>query len=654
MEYKLDTIKGVGPSILRILRNEGIWSTYDLILRVPKSYETFSITSLDQAHHQEVITLSGVISSTPKLIRSPKADRVVFDVKLNEETIEVVVFGRGYYVKTLSVGLDVVIKGTFNLYLRKINASSIVKRDLSIPIKPIYGIEGIYDRTLSGIIQTIFESNQVDIFETIPNHLIQQYRLMDRKEAFKMLHMPHEMKDIYTAKRRFKYEEAFFLQLKIIAHQPSQLKRDPKKYQIDQVRALIESLPYELTQDQKDATNDIFRDFKGEYASYRLIQGDVGSGKTLVSLIASYAIITAGEQVAFMAPTELLAQQHYQVFKTHLKGVKIALLTGKTKQKDELKLSIQKHEYDLIIGTHALIENDVIFDRLGLVVIDEQHKFGVSTREELIKKSMSKDVLYLTATPIPRTLASIIFGNSQVSIIQSKPKNRLKIDTVYLQKTEIKTLYDAIRETVSRKEHVFLVVPAITSTQVTDNIESVYEDIKSAIQAPIFILHGKLSDDEKNQMMENFMYTAGSILISTTMIEVGIDIPTATLMGIYAAENFGLSQLHQLRGRIGRGNLHSTCYLVSEKNDIERLHLLSNIDDGFKLAEYDLIERGPGDFLGAEQSGYLKFKFLDILKDHSILIEAQKNVKDILKRPDFKTNPVFKYLNRTITEKVNV
>jgi|GEM_PF-1261791 len=654
MEYKLDTIKGVGPSILRILRNEGIWSTYDLICRVPKSYETFSITSLDRAHHKEVITVSGIISSAPKLIRSVKADRVVFDVKLNEETIEVVVFGRGYYVKTLTVGLDVVIKGTFDLYLRKINASSIVKRDLSIPIKPIYGIEGIYDRTLSGIISNIFESNQVDIYETIPSHLIQQYRLIDRKEAFKMLHLPSEMKEIYAAERRFKYEEAFFLQLQVIAHQPSQSKRPPKNYQIDCVRSLIDSLPYELTLDQKEATNDIFRDFKREFASYRLIQGDVGSGKTLVSLIASYAIITAGEQVAFMAPTELLANQHYQVFQTYLKDVKIALLTGKTKHKDDMKEAIKKHQYDLVIGTHALIEEDVLFDQLGLIVIDEQHKFGVSTREELIKKSKSKDVLYLTATPIPRTLASIIFGNSHVSVIQSKPKNRLPVDTIYLQKSEIKTLYDAIRDTVNRKEHVFLVVPGITSTKVTDNIESVYEDIKSAVSAPIFILHGKLSDDEKTNMMENFIYTSGSILISTTMIEVGIDIPTATLMGIYAAENFGLSQLHQLRGRIGRGQLHSTCYLVSEKDDIERLHLLSKINDGFKLAEYDLIERGPGDFLGAEQSGYLKFKFLDILKDSAILIEAQKNVKDILKRPDFKTNPAYKYLNRTITEKVNV
>jgi ATP-dependent DNA helicase RecG len=654
MEYKLETIKGVGPSILRILRNQGIWTTYDLILRIPKSYEEFSIISLDRARHQEVITVSGIIQTEPKLIRSTKADRVVFDVKFNDQLIEVIVFGRGYYIKAFSVGMDVVIKGTYHLYHRKIIAKTVVKRDVSIPIKPVYGIEGIHDKTLSNIILDIFTEKKVDIYETIPTHLIEQYRLIGRLVAFKMLHLPRDMKDIHQAERRFKYEEAFFLQLKMITHQPSQFKRPPKGYQIDQVRALISALPYELTHDQKDATNDIFRDFKSDHASYRLIQGDVGSGKTMVSLIASYAAITAGEQVAFMAPTELLATQHFQVFKEHLKDVKIALLTGKTKQKDQLKKDIQNHQYDLVIGTHALIEEDVTFHQLGLVVIDEQHKFGVSSREELIMKSKSKDVLYLSATPIPRTLATVMFGNTHVSIIKMKPKQRQKIDTIYIQKSEVNRLYEAIKETVKRKEHVFLIAPAITSKHVTDNIESVAKDIKASINAPIFILHGKLSESEKTSMMESFMYTPGSILISTTMVEVGIDIPTATLMGIYAAENFGLSQLHQLRGRIGRSHLHSTCYLLSEKEDIERLELLSLEDDGFKLAEFDLIERGPGDFLGEEQSGYLRFQFLDLLRDGVILTEAQKNVHDLLKRPDFKTNPAFKYLNRIITDKVNV
>lgn len=654
MEYKLESIRGVGPQTLRILRNQGIWSTYDLVLRVPRAYENFTVIGLDQARHKDVVTLTGIIDSEPKMIRSAKADRVVFSMKIEDQSVDVVIFGRGYYVKTLTTGMEVVVKGTYHLYQKKVIASSVVKRDQSIPIKPIYRIPDLYDKTVSNLMEAIFEENKVDIFETLPSFIVDLHQLQKRKEAFKSLHFPKTPQEISMARRRFKYEEAFYLQLQMIVHQPTQCKRPPKTYQIEKVRQLIHELPYELTQDQKDATNDIFKDFKKDHAGYRLIQGDVGSGKTMVSLISAYAVITAGEQVAFMAPTELLAQQHYQVFSSHLKDVKIALLTGKTKQKESVKEAIRTHQVDLVIGTHALIEEDVVFNHLGLVVIDEQHKFGVSTREELLKKSMSKDILYLSATPIPRTLASIVFGNTHVSVIRSKPKARQKIETRYLLKSEISTLYDAIKETVRRNEHVFIVVPAIDSSHVTDNIQSVYEDLKSAIDAPMFVLHGKLSDDEKTKMMESFIYTPGSILLSTTMIEVGIDIPTATLMGIYAAENFGLSQLHQLRGRIGRSHLFSTCYLISEKEDIERLEILSKTDDGFALAEYDLMERGPGDFLGIEQSGYLNFKFLDLLHDASILMEAQQDVQTILKRPDFKTNPQFKYLVRSITEKINV
>jgi ATP-dependent DNA helicase RecG len=304
----------------------------------------------------------------------------------------------------------------------------------------------------------------------------------------------------------------------------------------------------------------------------------------------------------------------------------------------------------LVIGTHALIEKDVEFSNLGFVIIDEQHKFGVNTREDLIVKAKSKDVLYLTATPIPRTLAMVAFGESHVSIIKEKPKNRLPVETIYIQKTEVKQLYDSIQHAINRKEHVYLVVPAITSDKVTDNIETVYEEIKSRFDCMLFVLHGKLSPEEKDKVMENFVYTPGSILLATTMIEVGIDVPTATLIGIYAAESFGLSQLHQLRGRVGRGDLQSACYLISEKEDVERLELLSKINDGFKLSEYDLIARGPGDFLGVDQSGYLKFDFLDILSDYPILIEAQKNVVSLFLRPDFKTNPAYKYLNKYITD----
>lgn len=650
LEIKLEQIKGVGPQILKILRNKGIWSTYDLVLNYPRSYEDFSITSLDRAQDMDVITVQATISSDLKFQRFTKTERIIFDAKVFGDTLEIVVFGRGYLMKQLQKNDEVVIKGVFHLYKEQIVASSIMKLDKKVPIKPAYGIDGIYDRTLTNIVQTIFDEKWVNIYETIPKEFIDHYKLPSRLESYRMLHLPKSIEEVQQAERRFKYEEAFNLQLRLVSKQPGRNPRPPKAYDIHQVKDLINRLSYELTQDQKDAVNDIFRDFKKPYASYRLIQGDVGSGKTIVTLIAVYAVITAGEQVSFMAPTELLANQHYQYFTSILKDSKIALLTGKTKNKDEMKKKIKNHEYDLVIGTHALIEKDVEFSNLGFVVIDEQHKFGVNTREDLIIKAKSKDVLYLTATPIPRTLAMVAFGESHVSMIKEKPKNRLPVETIYIQKSEIKQLYESIQFAINRKEHVYLVVPAITSDKVTDNIETVYEEIKSRFDCMLFVLHGKLTPEEKDKVMESFVYTPGSILLATTMIEVGIDIPTATLIGIYAAESFGLSQLHQLRGRVGRGDLQSACYLISEKEDVERLELLSKINDGFTLSEYDLIARGPGDFLGVDQSGYLKFDFLDILTDYPILIEAQKNVVSLFQRPDFKTNPAYKYLNKYITD----
>ena len=654
MEIKLNSVKGIGPSTLRILRNQGIWSTYDLVLNYPKRYEDFSITSLDRTKDKEIITTHATIFTDLKLNRFGKTQMVSFKAKVLNQIIDVVAFGKGYLIKSFIKDEEVIIKGTYHLFKRQINASAVIKFDKKIPMKPIYGIEGIHDKTMMNVMEEIFSKNQVSIYETIPKDYLEKYKLLNRLEAYKKLHLPQSIIEIHQAERRFKYEEAFYLQLKLQSQRQINHLRPPKTYDIDKVRNLISTIPFELTSDQKESVNDIFRDFKKDHASYRLIQGDVGSGKTMVSLIATYAVITAGEQVSLMAPTELLANQHYQYFKSLLKDVNVALLTSKTKNKDQLKQDVANKKIDLLIGTHALIENDVQFNNLGLVIIDEQHKFGVNTRDELILKSNSKDVIYLTATPIPRTLAMIAFGDSHVSIIREKPKHRILIETKYITKDRIQEMYDLIHSAILRKEHIFLVVPAISSEHVTDNIETVYEEIKEEFGSHVFVLHGKLPYEEKEQVMGRFIYTPGSILLSTTMIEVGIDIPTATFIGIYAAESFGLSQLHQLRGRVGRGNLPSFCYLISQKEDVERLELLSKINDGFQLSEYDLIARGPGDFLGVQQSGYLKFNFLDLVTDYPVLIEAQKNVQELLLKPDFKTNPAYKYLNKYILESLKI
>jgi len=650
VEFKLENIKGVGPQTIKILKSLHIRSTYDLVLTVPKGYEDFQITLFKHAKNKELVTVRAKVLNTPRLIRGQKV-RVSFQAEIEESSVEVIAFGRGYLTKTLEKQSEILIKGVYHLYRHQIVATSITKLDHANQLKPIYHIESIHDRTINQIVKEIFEQDQVKIYEILPEDFVKNYRLISRKEAYRLLHLPNHIKDVKRAQLRLKYEEAFFLQLKLQTQRPDQELRHPKPYRIDLVKQLIQTLPFELTEEQKEATNDVFRDFKSKTPTYRLIQGDVGSGKTMVALIAAYAITTAGEQVAIMAPTELLARQHFITFKTYLKNTNIALLSSRMEHKEVIKQSIKTGEAQIIIGTHALIQSDVIFDRLGFVIIDEQHKFGVTSRTELIAKASQKDLLYLTATPIPRTLAMLAFGNANISIISQKPQERLSILTRYILKNELDALYQAISSALIRKEHVILIVPAIDSNKKTDTIESVYISMRSEFpNTPIFILHGRLHDQTNEQTMENYIHTPGSILISTTMLEVGIDIPTATLIGIYSAESFGLSQLHQLRGRVGRSHLASQCILISEKEDIERLEVLTQTDDGFKLAEFDLIERGPGDFVGLDQSGHIELKYLDLMKDDVIVKETQNYIASLISKPDFLTNPKYKYLIEAIKD----
>lgn len=650
MVKKLEDIKGVGPQLIKQFRKHGIWSIYDLLLCVPKSYENFSLTDLKDAKHKDTITTQCVISSDLSLNRYGKIPRVTFKCQIDHEMIDIIAFGKGYLVQSFKKGDQVVIKGVYNLYYHQINVSSMTKPEKRTEIKPIYGLEGIYDKTITHIIHEIYKNNDDSIYEIIPEHIYQPLNYVSRSEAYHKIHLPQTEKDLYISKARLKFEEAFFLQLRWMASRPNQIFREPKAYDITRVRSFIDQIPFELTKDQKDTVNDIFRDFKKCVASYRLIQGDVGSGKTIVSLIAAYAIMTAGEQVAFMAPTELLVNQHYQFFSNMIQDFTILRLTGSTKHKEKEKYNLETNHYDMVIGTHALIEDDVKFKSLGLVIIDEQHKFGVEARQQLIDKARHKDVLYLTATPIPRTLAMILYGNSHVSAIKEKPKQRKLIDTILIDKTQIQLLIGDIKFAINRKEHVFLVVPAIHSELIGDNIDTVCEWLTKEGFNQFFILHGEQTKEQNDESMKSFIETPGSILVSTSMIEVGIDLSTATLMAIFSAERFGLAQLHQLRGRVGRSHLKSVCYLVSNEEDNERLEVLQKTHDGFKLSEFDLKQRGPGDFIGIEQSGFPNFKFLDLQQDYELLLQAQKEVLELLDQKDFKTNPKYRYLNRFIHE----
>ncbi len=653
MEIKLDKIDGIGPQTLRKLRNANIWSTYDLILNIPKGYQDFFITKPSEMKHNAKVTLKAEIVSQLNNNPHGKVFSTTFDIKVYDQVIHVIIFNRKYLSKQLKEDQEIIIQGTYNLYRQQLLAIEIKTKVDESNIKPIYKIKDVSDHLIHQAVTQIFDKEQVQIYEVIPKYLIEKYRLISRHDAYYKLHCPKHFSEIDQATRRLKYEEAFFLELKVVSDQSSLIPRNPKTYDITYVKTFIKTIPYKLTNDQKQAVNDIYRDFKKDHAMFRLIQGDVGSGKTVVALIAIMAVVSMHEQAAFMAPTTLLAEQQYNTYVKMAPDLRIALLTQKTPHKKNVIEDIKNHQYDLVVGTHALIEDVVKFAKLGLVVIDEQHKFGVETRGQLIEKSHSKDVLYLTATPIPRTLAMMTFGKQNVSIIKEKPKQKEPIETLYITKDKLDIIYKKISEEIALGHHAYVVVPAISSSHVDDNIESTYALLKSNVRAIIHMLHGKMTKDQQEASMHAFM-DSPSILLSTTMIEVGIDVQSATLMVIFSAENFGLSQLHQLRGRVGRNELKSTCYLVSEKDDIERLSLLSKIDDGFELANYDLKLRGPGDFIGFEQSGFLKFNFIDILSDQKLIEIAQNDVFDLLKQKDFKTNRKYQYLRNYIKQSMKI
>lgn len=630
----IEDIKGVGVKTKEIFHKYQIRSTKDLVLYYPRKYEQYQLQQLTRNNHNQIITVKFKITSEISILKFSKINASTFLGNNNNKQIKVIAFRREYLAKSFNIGDIVIVHGKYNYYKSEITANKVTSESSYLAIKPVYNIEGLLDINITKIIMEIFNNSPVSLLENIPLELTRSHKLKSRAEAIKLLHLAPNNMNLDQALRRMKYEEAYFFQKDLISRVNKEKLRSPIEYDLDKVQSLIEQLPYNLTNDQKAAVNDVFRDFKKSAVTYRLIQGDVGSGKTIVAALAIYGAITAGLQVALMAPTEMLAKQHYDYF-IHLFGneIKTAMLTSQTSNKVILKNDLTSHKIDLLIGTQAIIEDDVVFNKLGLIVVDEQHKFGVRTRNTLTKKALTADLIYLTATPIPRTLAISLFNEAEISVIKEKPKNRVVVKTKYITDTNKVILYNEIKETLSRNEKTYVVVPAITSDHAKYNIDIVYRELSARFNKEnIFILHGKLNGNEKVEVMKSFINAKTGILLATTMIEVGIDIKDATLMIIYGADYFGLSQLHQLRGRVGRSNLPSTCLLISSSDDVSRLELLTKIDDGFKLSKYDLKQRGPGALIGFEQTGFPKFIHLDFIKDYNILKTARFDLMKMLKK----------------------
>lgn len=639
---ELTQIKGLGMKTCEKLDKLGIKDIKSLLTFYPFRYNIIKRSNLKEVKNNEQITIDGIIESIPSIFYfKGKKDKMNFKLNTGFKTFNIVIFNRGFLKNKLTIGTEITVVGKID----KIK-SIIVVSDLYFGkidkerIEPVYHTTfGLSNKQIRKYINSTVNLGY-EIDDYIPTFISQKYHLLNKSEAIRHLHNPVDEIKLKQSIKRTKYEELFIYMLKMNYLKQSKkidhgLKRD---ISYDKVEQFIDDLPFELTRDQIKSVEEIYKDLTGDMRMNRLLQGDVGSGKTIVAFITMYINYLGGYQSALMAPTEILAQQHYQNSKELFKkyNIDIALLTGKTKTKEKKEIyeKLKNGTIDFIIGTHALFTDDVIYKNLGLVITDEQHRFGVNQRSNLKNKGTTPDILYMSATPIPRTYALTLYGDMDVSNIKTLPSGKKEIITTLKTEKEIKDVLTSMYNELKQRHQIYVVAPLIEESDKIDlkNVYDLEEKFNKAFGkiCNIDILHGKMKPSEKEEVMQKFKENKINILISTTVIEVGVDVKNATMMVIFDAERFGLSALHQLRGRVGRNNLQSYCILISNYEK-ERLNVLTKTNDGFKVSEEDFLLRGSGDIFGLRQSGDMIFKMADLKQDFNILLKAKEDSEYLLK-----------------------
>lgn len=650
LETPIKYAKGVGPSREKLLKKLGIETIGDLINYFPRDYEDRrKIIPLAFARENEKLTTKGIIKSVEK---TKKNDLVIVSALLQDGISQILLkwFNQEFKEMELKqlIGKEVYVTGTpkrgffgaMEIQNPEVTISETPEREI-LPIYPL--TENLTQKTLRRIIQDNISAvcNYEDL---IPQEIVDLRKLIDKRRAYVGMHFPKSSFHQKISRKRLAYEELLLFQLALFLSKKNVEKIGgiEKNFSGELVEKFLKILPFKLTNAQMRAHKEIREDLRSSNPMNRLLQGDVGSGKTLVAELAIIDNYEAGYQSAFMVPTSILAIQHYQKLFNHLTdlGIRVALLIGSTsqKEKDKIKFALKNGDIDVVIGTHALIQEDVHFSNLGLVIIDEQHRFGVKQREELISKGKVVDTLIMTATPIPRTLSLTLYGDLDVSVIDEMPPGRKEIKTFTLRHTRAKEIYKFVSEQVIENgDQAYIVYPLIEQSEQINAkaAEEMYRTLsKEAFpDIPMGLLHGKMSDIEKNDVMTKFVKGEIKILVSTSVIEVGVDVPNATIMVIENAERFGLAQLHQLRGRVGRGDKQSYCFLiVSEAGEEawDRLQFFASTTDGFKIAEYDLRLRGPGEFFGTRQHGMAEFKVADLISDTELIMLAREDAKSII------------------------
>lgn len=630
---ELENVKGIGPKTKELLNKINIYSVDELVRYYPYRYNIYSPENILN-HEDEQICITGMIEGVPKLSYIKRnLNKISFTFLTNNIRCNVVIFNRAFINKYLTVGKYITLVGKYKKDKNQFIASDIkLKPIYKTEVEPVYHlVNGLKTSTLESSIKSILESN-IEINEIVPDFINDMYGFIKSKDAIKEIHFPTSLEETKKANLKLKYEELFEFLFKInIIKYRNQLFNDYVIKHVDEsmIDSIKKQIPYSLTGNQETTLNEIIDDFNSFKRMNRLIMGDVGCGKTIVAFIAVMLNYKCGYQSAILAPTEVLASQHYENFISLFPDIKVEFLVGsKTKkQKEVIKEKLKNGEVDVLIGTHAMLEDDVEFKNIGLVVTDEQHRFGVNQRKSLQNKGEFVDVLYLSATPIPRTYALTIYGDMDISIIKEKPAGRKDIVTKVLKFSEMETVLKTIKEEIDNHHQVYVVAPLIEESESDLNdVNTIYELISKNIgDIKIDILHGKMKNVDKDRVINNFKEGKLDLIISTTVIEVGVDVKNATLMVIFNAERFGLATLHQLRGRVGRNSLDSKCILISDQEK-ERLHVLEESNDGFYVSEMDFKMRGSGDLFGIRQSGDMIFKIADLKKDYKILLQCKKDV----------------------------
>mgnify|MGYP001440185140 CR=1 FL=1 len=662
----LSSLKGVGTKTKNLLKKKNINNLFDLLWKLPKSYTDRSLSSkIKDLKIGEIQTVTII----PQKYNFPRIRKLPNRVLCSDETgeIDCIFFNsyEGYIKKILPLGKEITVSGKIGHFRNKyqITNPKYVSEDSSL-IKQTHNkyslTEGISEKIYNKILNQII--NNLPVFnEWHSKSIISKFKNISWNSSIKELHKPENIGN-YKSNfyQRLAFDEIFstFLVNSEIRKKIKRIKKKNKIINVNKQNSLIDKLDFSLTDDQQKSLNEINKDLSSPNKMFRLLQGDVGSGKTIVSLLAAINSINSGFQVAFMAPTEILARQHFNLAKKLFpKNINIALISGKSeyKVKKEILQRLENNKIDIIFGTHAIFQKKVIFKKLGLIIIDEQHKFGVNQRKKLSDKGGSNcDVLLMTATPIPRTLTMTIYGDMDISIIREKPKNRKPIKTYSKLEVKIEDVLKFIKKEINLGNQIFWVCPLIEESKKLDHSSAVkkYEYLESKFPNQVCLLHGKTDVDEKNEILNNFLNNKFKILVSTTIIEVGIDFPNANTIIIENANKFGLSQLHQLRGRVGRGDKDSTCILMFKSNLSEnakkRIKILKDTNDGFLISEEDMKLRGFGDILGFKQSGVKNFKLADPIQNSDLFLLAEKEMRRIEKSNEdiSKFKPLIKLYDR--------